>query len=151
MSTKYEGSEQEHRALDLYIKLMRAADAVNARVNNHLSTATLSVSQFGALETLYHLGPLEQGEIGAKILRSSGNLSLVIDSLATRGLVVRQRDPEDRRRIIIHLTEAGRQVIDNLFPPHVANIVQEMAVLSPEEQEQMAALCRRVGRQDTGK
>jgi MarR family 2-MHQ and catechol resistance regulon transcriptional repressor len=86
--------------------------------------------------------------MGGKILRSSGNLSLVIDNLATRGLVLRQRDPEDRRRIIIHLTDAGRQVIDNLFPAHVASIVQEMAVLNPVEQEQMAALCRRVGRQD---
>ena len=147
MGTKFEGNEEEKRALDLYIKLMRAADSVNVRVNSHLLSANLSVSQFGALETLYHLGPMRQGDIAGKILRSSGNMTLVIDNLATRGLIIRQRDPNDRRQIVLQITDAGRKVIDTLFPKHVENIVSEMSILSEQEQGVLAELCRRVGTQ----
>ena len=147
MGTKYEGNEVERRALDLYIKLMRAADSVTARVNSHLLSANLTMSQFGTLETLYHLGPMGRARLEDKILRSSGNMTLVIDNLATRGLIIRQRDPEDSRQIVLHITDAGRKVIDTLFPRHVKNIVAEMSILSDEEQGVLAELCRRVGTQ----
>ena len=41
----------------------------------------MTVSQFGVLEALHHLGPLRQGEISAKLLRSGGNITLVVDNL----------------------------------------------------------------------
>ena len=82
MSTHYQGTSEERRALDLYIKLSRAAESVNQRVNRHLQEVNLTVSQFGVLEALYHLGPMTPGVLCDKILRSTGNLTLVIDNLA---------------------------------------------------------------------
>lgn len=66
MGTHYEGTRQEKMALDTYIKLMRCAEAVESRVNRHLATANLTISQFGVLEALYHLGPLVQKDIARK-------------------------------------------------------------------------------------
>ncbi|MCA9873017.1 MAG: MarR family transcriptional regulator [Anaerolineales bacterium] len=149
MGTHYTGTEAEVRALDLYIKLTRAADAVNGRINRHLADENLTISQFGVLEALYHLGPLHQHELAEKILKSTGNMTLVLDNLAKRELVERCRDEEDRRYVTVHLTEDGRALIARMFPNHVATVVAEMAVLSAAEQEQLAALCRRLGRQET--
>lgn len=145
MGTHYRGAAKEKRALDAYIKLARAADAVTARVNAHLAEANLTVSQFGVLEALYHLGPLHQNQLAEKILKSSGNMTLVIDNLEKRDLVQRQRDPADRRYVIVHLTDNGRSLIAAIFPRHVDTVVAEFAVLTPAEQEQLAALCRKVG------
>ncbi|MBN1992173.1 MAG: MarR family transcriptional regulator [Anaerolineae bacterium] len=145
MGTHYQGTQIEKDALDVYIKLSRAAESVEARVNCHLKDYGLTWSQFGVLESLYHLGPLHQQELAAKILKSSGNLTLVIDNLVKRGLVERERDESDRRFVTICLTERGRQLIDQIFPDHVKNVVKTIAVLTPKEQHQLAALCRKLG------
>lgn len=147
MGTHYQGTIEERRALDLYIKLSRAAESVNQRVNRHLQEVHLTVSQFGVLEALYHLGSLTPGELCDKILRSTGNLTLVIDNLEKRGLVARTQNPADRRSTIVELTTAGHELIETILPVHVQTIVQDVAILSPEEQQQLAALCRKIGLQ----
>ncbi|MCB0167849.1 MAG: MarR family transcriptional regulator [Anaerolineae bacterium] len=148
MSTHYQGTETERIALDAYIKLSRAADAVSVRINHHLKELNLTISQFGVLEALYHLGSLHQNELGEKILKTSGNMTLVIDNLVKRGLVCRERDEDDRRFITIHLTEVGYNLIHELFPRHVRVVVQEMGALTQEEQIQLATLCRKIGLSD---
>jgi MarR family 2-MHQ and catechol resistance regulon transcriptional repressor len=145
MGTHYQGTQVEKDALDVYIKLSRAAEAVGARINGHLKDYSLTASQFGVLEALYHLGPLHQHELAAKILKSSGNLTLVIDNLVKRGLVERERDEADRRCINIRLTEPGRQLISSIFPDHVGHVIGAIGVLAPEEQHHLAALCRKLG------
>ena len=146
MPTHYKGSEKEKLALEVYIKLARAADSVSARINQHLAEVNLTVSQFGVLEALYHLGPMHQNQLAEKILKSTGNITMVVDNLVKRQLVERRRDPDDRRCITIHLTEAGQMLMQELFPRHVAVVLEEIGVLEREEQEQLAALCRKVGR-----
>lgn len=145
MGTKYKGTKEETLALNGYIKLSRAAESVNRQINAHLSDYDLTISQFGALEALYHLGPLQSGELGDKILKSSGNMTFVIDNLVKRGLVYRQRREDDRRCIDIHLTEDGRSLIHNIWPNHLTGIVDTMNTLSPDEQTHLAALCRKLG------
>jgi MarR family 2-MHQ and catechol resistance regulon transcriptional repressor len=145
MSTRHKGTEEEVRALDAYIKLMRAAESVSARLAPHLARAGLTVSQFGALEALYHLGPLCQRDLGRKILKSGGNITMVVDNLEKRGLVERQRARDDRRYITIHLTREGRRLIGELFPRHAVAIREEMSVLSGAELERLGRLCKRIG------
>ena len=135
----------EMKALNTYTKLMRAAESITARTHRHLSSKGLTISQFGVLEALYHLGPLSQKQIGQKILRSSGNITMVIDNLEKRNLVRRRRDKADRRVFIIHLTDEGNKLIRKIFPPHATKISDEMSVLSPAEQETLGGLCKKMG------
>jgi MarR family 2-MHQ and catechol resistance regulon transcriptional repressor len=141
------GSRAEVKALDSFVKLIRAADSVSARIHRHLSGEGLSISQFGVLEALYHVGPLSQAEIAKKVLKSTGNITMVIDNLEKRGLVGRQRRESDRRYYTVQLTGAGRKLIGSIFPRHAARIVEEMSVLSSVEQESLGHLCRRLGLQ----
>ncbi len=87
---KYNSSEE--RALLTYVKLMRAADSFTSRTHKHISLHSLSLSQFQVLEVLYHLGPLCQKEIAGKVLKTSGNLTTVIENLSKQNLVVREQD-----------------------------------------------------------
>lgn len=145
MGTHYQGTAAETAALDAYIKLSRAAESAGARINHHLGAYDLTVSQFGVLEALYHLGPMQVGQLGEKILKSSGNMTLVVDNLVKRGLVRRQRREDDRRCIDIHLTDAGRQRIEQIWPAHLTHVVAAFEPLTADEQAQLAALCRKLG------
>ncbi len=148
MGTHYKGTKEEIQALDAYIKLVRASESLTGRVQSHLAEAGLTVSQFGVLEALHHLGPLSQGELAGKILKSSGNITMVIDNLERRGLVTRQRKAEDRRAYSIQLTRDGSRLIRDIFPNHAGRIVSEMNVLTKAEQKQLENLCRKLGRQE---
>jgi MarR family transcriptional regulator, 2-MHQ and catechol-resistance regulon repressor len=155
MPTHYQGPPDRVSALDAYIKLMRAAESVTARLEPVMGAAGLTVCQFGALEALLHLGPLCQRDLGRKLLRSSANVTVVVTNLARRGLVHRVRRRDDRRFITVSLTDEGRQLISGLFPRHVDLVVHEMSSLSRLEQQELGRLCRLVGhggrRQDGGK
>ena len=147
MPTHYRGTPEEILALNTFIKLTRAADSLLARLAQRGTLCELTSSQFGVLESLYHLGPMCQGELSAKILRSTGNMTLVLDNLEKRGWVRRERDADDRRMVNISLTEAGREVISRILPRQIAAIVEEMSVLTPEEQATLGRVCRKLGKQ----
>ncbi|MBW4521935.1 MAG: MarR family transcriptional regulator [Scytolyngbya sp. HA4215-MV1] len=148
MGTHHQGTEQEVRALDACIKLVRAAESVSSQIHHHLEAVNLTVSQFGVLEALWHLGTLSQSDLAHKLLRSGGNMTLVIDNLEKRQLVRRDRQSRDRRVVQVCLTDAGTQLIQEIFPRHVAAIVQTMNILTATEQEELGRLCRRLGRQE---
>jgi MarR family 2-MHQ and catechol resistance regulon transcriptional repressor len=139
------GNQKEIIALRTYVKLMRATESITARIHRHLISVGLTLSQFAVLEALYHLGPLYQTEIGKKLLRSSGNITMVIDNLEKRGYVKRERKKEDRRFMMVRLTDEGFELIRKLFPPHATVIAREMSVLSESEQDTLAQLCKKLG------
>lgn len=134
-----------YQALNCYTKLMRAAESVTSRTCRPMTAADLTISQFGVMEALLHKGPLCQRDIAAKILKSTGNMTMVIDNLEKRSLVRRERDSADRRYLTVHLTDAGVELISKVFADVEASIVKEMGSLSSAEQEQLGILCKKLG------
>ncbi|MFC1627554.1 MarR family winged helix-turn-helix transcriptional regulator [Gemmatimonadota bacterium] len=149
MSTRYQGSEEEIRALDTYIKLMRATGSVTYRAHTHLVEEKLTPSQFGVLEALFHLGPLVQRDLAEKLLVTGGNITMVVDNLEKRGLVLRKRDSDDRRFIYVYLTARGNELIGRIFPMHADVIRRELMALTADEQNLLGKLCKKLGRKDT--
>ena len=145
MATKYEGTEDEVRALNAYIKLQRAAETALRRTTNHVKDHGLSVSQFAVLEALYHLGTLSQRALSEKLLKSTGNISIVMKNLEKRGLIERHRDPEDNRYMQVSITDVGHKLIDGMFAMHVSGIISEMSILTNQEQDELGRLCRKLG------
>lgn len=145
MPTHYRGTETELRALNALINLARAVDSLGGRLSAGLEAAGLTAPQFGVLEAVYHLGPMCQRELGQKLLRSGGNVTVVVSNLEKRGLVRRERLANDRRMIRVHLTERGRALIERVFPKHVEALVREFSVLQPQEQDTLRQLCRKLG------
>lgn len=146
MPTHFQGKPEEVLALDTFIKLTRAASAFEARMLSHGTFGDLTHSQFAVLEALYHLGSLCQGTLSGKLLTSTGNMTLVLDNLEKRGLVRRVRSVEDRRMVLIELTAKGAELIEDIFPRHVRVIVEEMAVLTAKEQDELGRLLRKLGK-----
>lgn len=145
MPTHFKGSARETRALDTFIKLTRAMETLGSHLQRHLASLELTPPQLAVLETLLHLGPMSQGELGRKLLRSNPNMTALLDNLERHGWTRRERSSEDRRVVVVSLTPEGRRVIEKVFPVHAAHIAALMGALSAEEQEQLGALCKKLG------
>ena len=137
------------QALATYTVLVRGTESATSRIHKYLDELGLTISQFGVLEALYHLGPLCQKELASKILKTSGNLTMVIDNLEKSALVRRVKDEKDGRVWNISLTDAGRKLIGRIFPKHASIVEKEMAVLSQSEQKMLAKLCKKLGKQES--
>jgi MarR family transcriptional regulator, 2-MHQ and catechol-resistance regulon repressor len=146
MPSHFKGCEEAVGALSAYINLIRASDSVVARLTGQLEAEGLTTGQFGVLEALYHLGPMCQKTLGEKLLRSGGNITLIVDNLEKYGLVRRERQKEDRRKVLIRLTQAGNATVAKVLPPHVEAIAKAMSRLTPAEQEELRRLCRKLGK-----
>jgi MarR family transcriptional regulator, 2-MHQ and catechol-resistance regulon repressor len=148
MSTHYQGSENEVLALDTFIKFTRASNTIETNLFQQDIIEDLTPSQFGVLETLFHLGPLCQTELSTKLLKSTSNMTLVLDNLEKRDLVRREREKQDRRMITISLTTAGEEMIKRIFPQVVQKILKDFSVLTTEEQQNLGVICRKLGKQN---
>jgi MarR family transcriptional regulator, 2-MHQ and catechol-resistance regulon repressor len=140
---------QERLALNTYVKLMRAANTARNVAARNLGDSNLTLTQFAVLEALYHLGPMSLTDIAQKVLTTGGNLTMVVGNLEKQGLAKRQRCPEDRRVLIVVLTAKGKTLIRGTFPQHAAAIIEFMSALSPQEQQSLGDLCRKLGQQPT--
>lgn len=145
MSTHHTGPAAEVRALDLFIKLVRCANVVEAGLQRRLARHGVTSAQLAVLEALLHLGPLTQSELGAKMLRSGGSVTTLLDTLERKGLVRRERSEEDRRVSLVYLTASGGRLIRRVFPHHVRNVVRSLSPLTAAEQTELARLCKKLG------
>ena len=146
MPTHYKGTPKQELALTTFIRFTRAASSLENRLFQRDIIGDLTETQFGVLETLHHLGPLCQSTVSSKLLKSNGNITLVLDNLEKRGLIKRVKSEEDRRMTTVHLTSQGETLISGIFPNMVAAITDEMAILTTGEQEMFGNLCKKFGK-----
>ena len=147
MGTYIKGSAKMIEALNSYIKLIRSAESLSSKINLELSEFALTESQFGVLDALLHLGSMKHKEIGEKILKSGGNITMVINNLERRELVQRERGEKDKRQFIIHLTPKGKNKIQESLPHISKSIKKHFEILSKEEKKELQRLCKIVGLQ----
>ncbi len=131
-----------------YVRLVRSGESLHQQVSRGLVVDGLTASQFSTLKVLKLHGALSQRDIGKYILKSGGNITVVVDNLERVGLVVRDRDTEDRRVVYIRLTPAGEELFDKVYPPHLDHIREAMGVLSDEECLQLISLLEKLSPQD---
>jgi DNA-binding MarR family transcriptional regulator len=90
--------------------LLRAARAVEARLDEALSKADLSGPKYGALTQLVQAdGPLTLGELAARLTCVRSNITQLVDRLEADGFVHRVEDPRDRRSVRAAITALGRE------------------------------------------
>jgi MarR family 2-MHQ and catechol resistance regulon transcriptional repressor len=149
-----EVQEQTDRALKLWVVLSRAHAAVAEHSQADIARHGLTPMEFGILEALHHKGPMLLGEVQKKILVTSGGVTYLVDRLAAKGLVERQRCDRDRRAYYAALTPAGQELIREIFPAHAEAIRRAMEGLTEQEKDQAIVLLRTLGRHaaqvDTG-
>ena len=118
---------------------------MRGHADRHIDSLGLGFSDFAILEYLLHKGPAPVNTVGAKVRLTSGSITAAVDRLERKGMVERRSDSVDRRARIVHLTSAGRKVIECAFADHEAAMDRAASGLTPEEREQAAAILRKLG------
>jgi MarR family 2-MHQ and catechol resistance regulon transcriptional repressor len=143
-TTKIYGKKTD-LALTTWVKLARAFSSFNKRSIESIRTFGLTQPQFAVIEIIGHLGPLKVGEICNKMLVSGGNMTLVLDNIEKLGFIERVHSLEDRRAILIRLTQKGKDLFDDVFKSHAEHVAKLMSVLSVEEQKTLGELLKKLG------
>ncbi len=144
MDEKQNYGPENELNLHMIIGLYRSYARLNRNTQRLLSQYNLTLAQFGVLEVLYHLGPMKIGDVIAKTLSTSGNMTVVIKNLVKENWIRRTVDPMDGRISVVQLTETGHQLIETVFPQHLNELDKMLANLDLADKEQMIQLLKKL-------
>ena len=98
-----------------------------------LDKENISISHWYYLRVLAERGELNQLELGRRVGIASTTAVPALDSMESRGLLKRTRDPEDRRKYYVGLTNEGRRLVEKLMPEIIEMITTSLEGISRDE------------------
>ncbi|GAB7188480.1 MarR family transcriptional regulator [Kitasatospora sp. Ki12] len=128
-------------------RISRASRLLERGIKENLTVHGIEPWEFDVLATLLRSGAphvLTAGELSSAAMVSSAALTNRIDHLEQKGLVERAVDPAHRRRVLISLTDTGRELANRLVEHHLTGEEHQLAGLTADERDQLAGLLRRV-------
>lgn len=93
----------------------------------------LTPPQFAVLAKLREVGATSQNQLGSLVAMDGATVKGVIDRLKRRGLVEIGKHEGDRRRLLVSLAPAGREVVERLFPLAQEASIETLAPLTAKE------------------
>ena len=130
-------------ALHTYRTLLYTARRLRRSVNAILKEHALTGAQFALLNAIPPEGiPLTQ--LASLSWADPGNVSGIVDRLESAGWVERQRSEDDRRVVLIRLSDRGRAILPQLRPQHRTAVARAFAALSAEDMKQLRDLLARI-------
>ena|SRR5437879_5773820 len=102
------------------------------RLGGDAAAAKAQGQQRDLLAAIAKLEPATLNQVAVRVKRGAPAVSRAIDTLVRAGMIDRQPDPENRRRLALRLTEAGRERL-NRAPPSDASLEGRMGKLGQSE------------------
>ncbi|WP_121611513.1 MarR family winged helix-turn-helix transcriptional regulator [Mesobacillus foraminis] len=100
---------------DIEKELRYIAGIIKQKGRELLSNYTITPPQFVALQWLFEDGDMTIGELSSKMYLACSTTTDLVDRMEKSKLVVRVKDPNDRRVVRIHLLEEGERIIDEVI------------------------------------
>ena len=120
-----------NRAIDLYSRQLSAA-------------CHLTGPQLACLRQLEGGGPVTMSELAAVVSLSPATVSGILDRLESRGLIARERQVEDKRRVLVRLTPAGLGAVRDAPPPLQEQFSRRFRALSSTRQAALDRALRQI-------
>jgi MarR family transcriptional regulator, lower aerobic nicotinate degradation pathway regulator len=124
--------------------LARLGQESTARFRRSLRPLNLGAQQFIVLKQLQVFGSCSQGELADALGIDYSNLASVTGQLYSRGLIERHRDPADRRRYVVELTDDGQRLLADGDSAIQSGEEDMLNSLDEAEREQLWDLLRRM-------
>ncbi len=108
------------------------------------AAADLSGSAWQALAVIDGAGePLPPKVIAERLLQTSGSITSLLDTLERRGLVHRAPHPDDRRKLLVDITDKARGLVDVMLPiVHGTSLEMLEGIAEPERERLIQALAQ---------
>lgn len=105
------------------------------RLRNEREDTSLSLNQLSAMGTLARLGPITLGELASAERIQPPSMTRTVSALEQRGLVARESDSDDRRLVIVRLSDEGRRMLAADRRRREAWLNQRLRELTSDERE----------------
>lgn len=128
-------------------RIVRLNYFISREVDANLANYKLSIGEFDVLAALRRESnpyQLTAGQLQGLVMISSGGLTNRINRLEARGLIVRLPDKNDRRGVIVQLTDEGKKLIELVVPTHLNVEKSLVSNLSQAEQIQLSTLLKKL-------
>jgi DNA-binding MarR family transcriptional regulator len=125
------------------MRLMRVYHKIDRRTAQALKCWGLSVSRFDVLNQAGLREGRTQQDLADALLVTKGNIVQLLDGMESDGLLLRRRSGRTNH---IYLTDRGRELRQDVLAAHEANIARELSILSPDEQQTLSGLLRKIDR-----
>lgn len=126
-------------------RIVRLESLFQRRFAEAFAELGMTEGDYGILAPLRRAGPpyqLTPAGLAKARMMSSGGLTPALDRLQQRGWIERAPNPDDRRSMLVRLTPAGKELIDQAMEAHIAAEHDLVRHLSPTKQRQLTTLLR---------
>ena len=142
---KHDGGLDDRANVRLWLRLLSCTMVIEKRVRRRLDAQfATTLPRFDVLAALDRASEMTMGELSRALLVSKGNVTALVQTLRTEGLVDMTPSPSDGRASIVRLTTKGAIHFAELAEAHHRWIDAMLGGLTPGEREQLFALLGRV-------
>lgn len=138
----------KHAALsvNLFLTLYKSNVHLVRKLEEQLQPFGLTLGRLCLLVALRRFGkPMLPSELGDDLAVTRANISGLLNALEKMEMVRREFDPSDRRRILVHLTAKGTEVLDRAWPIYEQSVAAGLERLTQQEQETLLHLLEKLG------
>lgn len=142
-----ERSDLDAAPLGVVSRVLVLAQKLEKSANRALERHGIELWQFDVLAALRRSGApyrLSPTQLSDSVVLTSGAMTNRLDRLESDGFVVRLRDPDDRRGVLIQLTPRGRKLVDDAVETRLADAEEAVSSLHRSESRVLAKLLRRL-------
>ncbi len=140
-------SRQDMEPYQVTARISRIGLHIARRQEEAFGRFGLNRGEVGVLGALRFAGPDQQlspTRLFKGLMLSSAGITSRLDRLERRGYVKRKPDPDDRRGVLVELTDAGRKVLDEAVTANSSREKELLANLTKQEQEELAGLLKKL-------
>jgi len=127
-------SSREEAVLKSLRRIIRAVDLYSRKL---VTQTGLSGPQVICLRQLRSLGPMQTSHLADAVNLSAATVCGILNRLEQRGLVVRERQADDRRRVLVRLSEAGQDTVEHAPPAMHDAFLFKLRALPAEQQDKI--------------
>ena len=130
---KVEETKEIEIFADIEKDLRYIAGIIKQKGREILSNYTITPPQFVALQWLFEEGDMTIGELSNKMFLACSTTTDLVDRMEKNKLVMRVKDPNDRRVVRIHLLSEGERIIDEVIKKRQVYLQEVLVNFSTEE------------------
>jgi DNA-binding MarR family transcriptional regulator len=123
--------DPDRTAEDILLALRRIMRSMDIASRQLIIERGLTTPQLICLQNLQEQGPLTTGKLAEAVSLSPATVTGILDRMERRGLITRERRPEDKRRVLVAVTAAGQSAAE-AAPSYLAKRLAQSLERLPE-------------------
>lgn len=96
-------------------KIRKISRYLNEYTKDHLKCYNLTIGRFHVLRVIMEFQPVSMGKIHEELHMANSTVTVIVDYLHEAGLVKRRRDADDRRVVLLEITDDGNKIMKDLL------------------------------------